>query len=234
MLNGMMLASIVALFSLVGAVPAPAPTAPTADQCLVKPPSCTREYRPHTCTYEAAGSEVQTFQGNNACEAASVARTSVCTATGAFDEAALKCVPTGPDAHDPTASCLVRPHFCTRELRPTSCSYEGIVYDGANKCVATSAARAAACEATGSFDVDALKCVPRLPVRALTTACSVEEVFCTMYYAPATCTYGGRTFDGSNRCQAAQAARASICAGEGAFDDAALVCATADAEMSPL
>ncbi|GEM_PF-4168510 len=62
------------------------------------------------------------------------------------------------------------------------------------------------------------------PIEEVTPSSACEPRFCTFQYAPATCTFAGQTFSGSNACVAIESARGYACYVGISFDTSALSC----------
>ena len=67
-------------------------------------------------------------------------------------------LPKPPEEPGVEDNCPVTSRICTRELRPTVCSYEGQTFHGNNPCEARLNAQDAVCTASGAFEPAKLTC----------------------------------------------------------------------------
>jgi|GEM_PF-6510686 hypothetical protein len=101
---------------------------------------------------------------------------------------------------DKPHSC-VQDQVCTREFQPHICKQDDVRAKGSNLCEAQKALKEELCKQKKTYDEKKVTCVREL----------CEEKACTAVYDPVTCTFDGKTFKGSNGCEAINKIRKYVC-----------------------
>lgn len=116
---------------------------------------------------------------------------------------------------------------CTREYKPTSCSFGKVTMEGNNPCLAKAKVAEYACRNELELVEGQVTCVAstaKPKVRAVQTAkvspkkmtasseaCKNMRRMCTFEYRPAVCNFEGKKISGSNKCTAMNAVYAYAC-----------------------
>lgn len=115
---------------------------------------CTREYLPTSCMFSG-----QSFDGSNPCEAKKLARRFACEKNLPFPDGSVQCTPKPEQPLAVARDCSQRT-FCTEEMDPHSCAFNGTKFKGNNRCEAMKKVRVFACEQGLTLNEKSLICEP--------------------------------------------------------------------------